>query len=213
MSTKERILAEALALFNERGTDIVTVRHIARALGISHGNLCYHFPNTDALVLTLYDQLVARISAQIASAMQPDFGLAAALRLSAQTMTALYDYRFLMLDFAGIMRRLPALREQHRALLRQRSVDFRQLLAYLRAVGSLKPELYAGHDDHLLTQVFLVGDFWIASAEWLYEGEAADKLTYYQQALTALLVPLLTEAGRAEWQQMTAGGKPETRRG
>ncbi|WP_046245372.1 TetR/AcrR family transcriptional regulator [Hymenobacter terrenus] len=201
MSTKEKILAEALALFNERGTDVVTVRHIAQAAGMSHGNLCYHYPNTDAIVQSLYNQLVGHINEQITAVATPGFELIAAGQLVAHAMEALYRYRFLLLDFAGIMRRIPAIRDQHQALLKQRGLVFRQLLAYLREAGLMKPELYAGHDEHLLTQLFIVGDFWIASAEWLYEGEAADKLPYYQQVLTALLVPLLTEQGWKQWHE------------
>lgn len=202
MSTKERILVAALALFNERGTDVITVRHVAQAVGMSHGNLCYHYVNIDAIISSLYDQLVAHLSAQIAAVMREGVALVSVQRLTAGTMATLYGYRFLMLDFAGIMRRIPTIREKHRVLLGHRAVVFRQMLASLRAAGLLRPEFYAGHDDYLLTQLFIVGDFWIASAEWLYEGEVSTRLPYYQRVLTALLVPLFTELGWAEWYQV-----------
>ena len=201
MTTKEKILAASLSLFNEQGTDVVTVRHIAQAVGMSHGNLCYHFPNTDAITVSLYEQLVTRVSKQIAEVIQSGFNLSALIRLADQTMATLYDYRFLMLDFAGIMRRIPVIREQHRTLIGQRNAVFRQMFAQLRADGLMKPELYAGHDEHLLTQLFIVGDFWIANAEWLYEGDPIHKLPYYQRVLMAPLMPLLTERGWAEWQR------------
>lgn len=192
-------MAASLRLFNERGTDVVTVRHIAQAVGISHGNLCYHFPNTDALVVGLYEQLVARLSESLAGVADAGFDLPMLRQLANQTMATLYEYRFLMLDFAAIMRRLPTIREAHRGLMEQRAVLFRHVLTQLRVNGLLKPELYEGHDEHLLTQLFIIGDFWIASAEWLYESSLPDKLSYYQQVLTALLVPLLTEQGRVAW--------------
>ncbi len=202
MSTKEKILAAALMLFNERGTDVVTVRHIAQAVGISHGNLCYHYANTDAIILTLYQQLVERINQVMVRPTREDrVDLATVEQLISQTMTALYDYRFLMLDFTGIMRRCPAIWQQHRVLINHRKGVFRQLLNQLRAQGLVRPAFYPDYDDHLLGQVFVLSDFWMVSAEWPPQASPADQLLSYQRVLKALLVPLLTEQGWSEWQR------------
>ena len=51
MGNRERIIEASLELFNERGTRSVTTNHIAAHLSISPGNLYYHFPNKEALVV------------------------------------------------------------------------------------------------------------------------------------------------------------------
>src|SRR4029077_13600880 len=56
MNTRDRILATALRLFNERGTAAVSTNHIADALGISPGNLYYHFRNKEEIIRAIFEQ-------------------------------------------------------------------------------------------------------------------------------------------------------------
>lgn len=53
---RERIVEAAIALMNERGSLIGTTQ-VAAHLGISHGNLYYHFSNMQAIVLEILARL------------------------------------------------------------------------------------------------------------------------------------------------------------
>lgn len=203
MKTREKILETALRLFNAQGTDTVTVRHIAAEMGISHGNLCYHFPSTDTIIEALYQQLVQALNTQIQQpAAEANFDMKTALAMSNHSMEILQRYRFLMLDFVRIMRRIPAIRAHFQALMQLRRVQFRAMLDALAAQGLLQPEPVPGQFDRLIDQMSLIGDFWISSAEILYQGDPADELAHYQQLLTSLIVPYLTPKGREEWQKI-----------
>ncbi len=56
--TRDRILETCRKLFNERGTNKVTTAEIAESVGISEGNLHYHFQRKEQIVETLFDRFV-----------------------------------------------------------------------------------------------------------------------------------------------------------
>ena len=62
MSTKQKILDTALNLFNESNTQTATTNHIAKAMGISPGNLHYHYKNREEIIRKLYIQLHKKMS-------------------------------------------------------------------------------------------------------------------------------------------------------
>jgi AcrR family transcriptional regulator len=55
-STRDRILEVCRLLFNERGPAEVTTAEIAQAVGISEGNLHYHFRRKSQIVVALFDR-------------------------------------------------------------------------------------------------------------------------------------------------------------
>lgn len=55
--TREKILQTANRLFNERGAYRVHTHHIAKAAGLSPGNLYYHFKNKEDIILALFQQM------------------------------------------------------------------------------------------------------------------------------------------------------------
>jgi AcrR family transcriptional regulator len=55
MSTRDRIIETAVNLFNDCGTRRITTNHIARAAGISPGNLYYYFRNKEEIIRAVLD--------------------------------------------------------------------------------------------------------------------------------------------------------------
>lgn len=57
MSRKTEILETARKLFNENNTQAVTTNHIAKSMGISPGNLHYHYKNREEIIRLLYTKM------------------------------------------------------------------------------------------------------------------------------------------------------------
>src|SRR5215216_1196312 len=57
MGTEQRIIDMAIELFNDEGTGAVSTNHIAKAAGISPGNLYYHFRNKEEIIRAIYARL------------------------------------------------------------------------------------------------------------------------------------------------------------
>ncbi len=56
-TNRDRILNASVDLFNQSGTVAVTTNHIAKHLGISPGNLYFHFSNKEQIVRELYQRM------------------------------------------------------------------------------------------------------------------------------------------------------------
>lgn len=193
--TRERILDKSLELFNEKGTDSVTVREIAAAIGISHGNLCYHFPNTDTIVYFLYQRLVQDLNVVIAPTQTVELDLKMFIEMGERIINLLYDYRFLMSDFVRVMRRNDQIRGHFQELVTQRKVQFKFGIEALVRAGYFKEEVIPGQYDKLVEVNQILGDFWVASAEILYSGNRENRVKHYLEIMTAHFIPCLTEKG------------------
>jgi AcrR family transcriptional regulator len=196
MTTKERILKAALKLFNKYGINRITVRHIAKELKMSHGNLCYHFPNTNTIIAALYENLVEQFNV-ILDSLEPNENAFEALT---QSMYKIFDlvnkYKFLFLHFVEIGRRLPSIKRRHFELIEMRKIQIRQFTTIFQNEGYYRKDLPDSQYEWLITQIFIYGDFWLSSSELLYQGNQKDKINFYLQGYMALFIPYLTEKGK-----------------
>jgi AcrR family transcriptional regulator len=103
--TRQRILDTTLALYNERGEPQVSTSLIATELGISAGNLHYHFRRKDQLSAALLDQFVAEFDALLPPPGWRADNVEDVWLLLHVLLETLWRYRFLFRDLSGIMAR------------------------------------------------------------------------------------------------------------
>jgi AcrR family transcriptional regulator len=198
MSTKEKIIDTALILFNQYGTDKITTRHIAREIGISHGNVCYHYLKKEDIITALYHNLVAELDAAIAALQHEEANLELLLKTTQITFSIQYKYKFLLLDIVAIVRNIESIRVHFRALFMKRKAQFMHIIHMLIQKELLKNEIAEGQYEYFVAQFYIIGDFWLSEAEILFEGKEEDKLSYYINIAFNSLLPYFTEKGMQE---------------
>lgn len=57
MKTKDKIVQISIELFNRSGVVAVTTNHIAKEMGISPGNLYFHFANKEEIIRQIFRQM------------------------------------------------------------------------------------------------------------------------------------------------------------
>lgn len=206
--TKERILEKALELLNEQGVAQVSIRSIGDQLNMSPGNLSYHYANVDVIVEALYFRLVEELDALISRSMQlastQGIDLPFTYHSIERTFAIFQRYKFLMLDFADIMRRHEQLKQHFRELAKVRQSQFLPLIAALQVGGWVEAERYPGQFKDWIEQVSLIGDYWMASAEIMLDGDAELKRKHYVRLFFATLAPHLTARGLEVYHQLLA---------
>ncbi|EZQ10377.1 MULTISPECIES: TetR/AcrR family transcriptional regulator [unclassified Acinetobacter] len=98
LKTKDRILQISLQLFNERGERSVTTNHIAAELGISPGNLYYHFRNKQEIIKELMEQYQHATLELLALPEDRDVNANDKIRYFQVLSSQLWAYRFLHRD-------------------------------------------------------------------------------------------------------------------
>ncbi len=61
MKTKERILTTAIEIFNRHSVSEVSVNQIAKEIGISPGNLRYHYQTKEEIIRTIWNSMASQL--------------------------------------------------------------------------------------------------------------------------------------------------------
>ena len=205
MTIQEKILTEARVQFNAQGLAGASAKSVAKALGISDGNLRYHYRTKADLVWALYQELVEKFNVGFAlpEGRVPD--MQAYWEMLGFTFQNLADYRFLMDDFAGIMRQYPRIHQHYRALQEQRRVQFAGLVRLWQQQGWLRTDLPDAQYQHFYGHLQTFHDFWLPEAFILYQGPPEGQMLHYRREAFAMLVPYLTPQGLDLWRRVDQG--------
>ena len=115
VKTRDRIVAESLELFNAQGERNVTTNHIAAHLGMSPGNLYYHFRNKQAIIAELFAEYEGRVDAFLRLPEGRALTVADKTFYLEALLAAMWHYRFLHRDLEHLLESDLELAERYRA--------------------------------------------------------------------------------------------------
>ena len=155
-SRRDQVVARALSMFNELGVGPVSTNHIAASVGISPGNLYYHFRNKEDIVWALLEAMRSDIRDHLGRQLGEDpFAL---LRLLFEgAVDIMWRYRFFVED-RGAVRRLGP---KFAAAGRQFQADFVDMAVAFFQAARVKGWMVDGLSDVDLRRI--VGNLYIIS--------------------------------------------------
>ena len=197
--TAQRILEAGLELFNRFGEPNVSTTLIAAELGISPGNLYYHYPAKDELINALFDHFEQDLNTLLAAGdgvrdLEDTWFFVHSL------FELIWQYRFLYRDLNDLISKNRHLETRVQAVLQYKT---RAVLGILMAMGRAKVlRIDAREVDPTATSMVVVLSYWL-SFEYARDPRKALEPTHAQQSILRgaqhalhLLAPYLEPAQR-----------------
>lgn len=198
MKTKDKILLASIELFNKRGIAKVTLRDIAEKVGISIGNLAYHYKNKDFIIEEIFQVMEGERAEKLAKVEQtPSF--ANANEQALEIINLSIKYRFFYLDTIDILRDYPSLAESFRKYVTAHVKYVRTMLQVSENKKNIISEPRPGHYDILAQTVWMVIQFNL-QAETI-KGNPTPNPIETRNAMWALIEPYLTDKGKSIFYQ------------
>ncbi|WP_107879066.1 TetR/AcrR family transcriptional regulator [Neisseria animaloris] len=157
-NTYIRIVEAALVLFNEEGERNISTNHIAAHLGISPGNLYYHFRNKDEIIVQLFKRYSEDLLNYLHNAELPA-GVCDAVSYMSGIYDVMWRYRFLFSDVNALLARSAELLGEHNNFTQAKvSPLLVNLLTRLNGLGIIKADETAMND--LALNMWMVTKYW-----------------------------------------------------
>ncbi len=201
--TRERILETALALFNEFGEPNVTTQLISDDMGISPGNLYYHFHNKDEIIESLFADFERGIEETLAAPARRAPNVEDIWLFLHLIFEGIWKFRFLYRDINELLSRNRILETHFKRIVAHKVRTATAICNGLVATGDMRaspPEIQA-----LAVNMTVVATYWL-SFEFVSDprrkqgGEALARGAFQVMALAA---PYLVGRSRKLFEELS----------
>ena len=197
--TAERILEVTLDLFNRFGEPNVSTTLISAELGISPGNLYYHYPAKDELINSLFERY-ERALADLLGAADGIRNVEDAWFFLHSLFEIIWEYRFLYRDLNDLLSKNRLLETRFQSVLKNKTRAIRALLSGMGRSGALdidSREVYATAEGMVVLLTYWLSYEYVRDPRHALEpANAQQALLRGAQHVLNLLAPYLEEGQR-----------------
>lgn len=196
MRTRDKIIQASIELFNEHGERQISTNHIAAHLGISPGNLYYHFRNKNDIIHNIF----ALYRKQLENSFVPVIAGQDPIVLLRQSLDNIFElmwrFNFFYSNLPDILSRDQELQEAYL------EVQSRLLERLTGSVSELKDSGIVNIDAEDIPEFIhalkLTVTFWISYLKTLQPNKKIEKPMVYRGVLTVLLMfkPYLNDSDK-----------------
>ncbi|WP_371187972.1 TetR/AcrR family transcriptional regulator [Thalassotalea maritima] len=210
MKTRDKIVHASIELFNEKGERNITTNHIASHLGISPGNLYYHFRNKEDIINTIYSEYADDLLSEFEHLRDTEDPLNSILMYMDIVFQLISKFRFFYSNLPVLLAKNPALRKRYSEIQQQIKQRVINMLLSLNEANilTIKDDEY----EDLTCLLRLTTTFWLSYLQTqVDEDPKINDESIYDGLLKifALLSPYVTddardafEAARAKYQAL-----------
>ena len=200
MKTRDKIIQASIELFNDQGERNVTTNHIAAYLGISPGNLYYHFRNKEDIILSIYEEYARNLLLDTFPTVNPEMKpLDTIILYMDAVFQALMKFRFFYANLPVLLAKNPQLHEKYVEVQHTISKRLSEMLISLRDAEMMEFE-----DEELpdiVSILRLINTFWLSFYQTQNENTEINDSVFFDGVLKILVMirPYITESAKADF--------------
>lgn len=202
MKTKDKILSKALELFNDKGYNNITTRHIAAELNISAGNLHYHFRHSEDIITILFSELTLKMDELLNQIKKRENKTLEDLyQFTYSTCEIFYSYRFIFINFIDILNQNPDIESKYEGINFSRKEEFQLIFSDLQKSDIFQKDLPYFIIEGLIEQIFIIADNWLTHNRLVLKLNPTEAIQHYTLLQMNLFYPLLNKEQQKLYEQ------------
>lgn len=138
-TTKEKILETSIKLFNEKGCINTSTRHISDKLGISVGNLYYHFKNKEEILIVIFINYINLVFKEVNAINYEKDQIFLFRDFLENNLETDIKYRFLRLELNLLLISFPKFKHIMEEQLKNEIQMLKKLLTHQISYGYIRP--------------------------------------------------------------------------
>lgn len=196
-STKQKIVKAAIELFNKKGLVNVRLQHIADDVGISVGNLAYHFYSKKAIVVGIDEQLEGELNPLLSVAHDFPYLIDFDNHLASYHYL-LNRYSFYFLDLLELERAYPKIYLKRQDYMSKMIGQIHKWMLLNMKKEIFCPEIQIGQYLHTSVTIWMIITFWMTQQQ--VRGKMDTNEGAFKEMIWNQLLPLFTKEGLMEFE-------------